>query len=59
VADGVRPQAAAVVRRCRQDGKAVCLLSGDEQHAVLAVARQLGIDNALGGQLPAAAPRWR
>jgi Cu2+-exporting ATPase len=47
----VRAKAAEVVRPFRRNGKAVILLS-DEHEAVQAVAGQLGIDYALGGQLP-------
>jgi Cu2+-exporting ATPase len=51
-ADGVRPEAAEVVGRFQQCGKAVVLLSGDEPQAVRAVAAQLGITHAQGWQLP-------
>jgi Cu2+-exporting ATPase len=52
LADGLRPEAAAVVRRFHDAGKQVVLLSGDQQDTAQAVAAQLGIDTALGGQLP-------
>jgi P-type Cu2+ transporter len=52
LADGVRPEAQDVVRRFHEAGKKVVLLSGDQQEAALAVAGQLGIDEALGGRLP-------
>lgn len=52
LADGLRPDAAEVVRRIRDSGKAVILLSGDEQHAAGAVAAELGIPTAIGGKLP-------
>jgi Cu2+-exporting ATPase len=52
LADGVRPEAADVVRRFRQRGQTVMLLSGDEQQAAHDVAMQLGIGFAAGGQLP-------
>ncbi|WP_306397909.1 heavy metal translocating P-type ATPase [Telluria beijingensis] len=52
LADGLRPEAAEVVRRIRAGGKAVVLLSGDEQHAAQAVAAELGIPTAIGGKLP-------
>jgi Cu2+-exporting ATPase len=52
LADGVRPEAGDVVRRFHQAGKKVVLLSGDQQEAAQEVARQLGIDEALGGRLP-------
>jgi len=52
LADGVRPEAAEVVRRFRQAGKTVVLLSGDDAQAAQGVAAQLGIEMAEGGQLP-------
>ncbi|OON62415.1 cation transporter [Massilia sp. KIM] len=52
LSDGLRPEAAAVVRRFRDGGKTVVLLSGDDQHAAQSVAAQLGITTALGGCLP-------
>lgn len=53
LSDGLREEAAAVVRRFQRGGKTVILLSGDDQGAASAVARQLGIENAFGGRLPA------
>jgi len=52
LADGLRQEAAEVVRRIRASGKTVVLLSGDEQHAAQAVAVRLGISTAIGGKLP-------
>ena len=52
LADTLRPEAAEVVQRFGEDGKDVVLLSGDASPAVAAVAAQLGIGTALGGQLP-------
>lgn len=52
LADGLRPEAREIVRRFHQAGKTVVLLSGDQQEAASAVAAELGIDEALGGQLP-------
>jgi Cu2+-exporting ATPase len=52
LADGVRNEAQDIVERFHAAGKKLVLLSGDEPQAVRAVARQLGIDEALGGQLP-------
>jgi Cu2+-exporting ATPase len=52
LADGVRVEAQDIVERFHAAGKKIVLLSGDEPQAVHAVARQLGIDEALGGQLP-------
>jgi Cu2+-exporting ATPase len=53
LADGLREEAPEVVRRFQRAGKTVVLLSGDDQGAVNAVARQLGIASAFGGRLPA------
>lgn len=52
LADSVRPEAHEIVDRFRQSGKTVVLLSGDDPSTVTAVAHELGIDEALGGQLP-------
>jgi Cu2+-exporting ATPase len=52
LADGLRPEARAVVERFRAAGKQLVLLSGDRQQSAEAVAGQLGIGTALGGQLP-------
>ncbi len=53
LSDGMREEAAEVVRRFQEGGKTVILLSGDDQAATSAVARQLGIGSAFGGRLPA------
>ncbi|MFL6672684.1 MAG: heavy metal translocating P-type ATPase [Massilia sp.] len=52
LADEVRPEAAAVVRRFQQCGKHVILLSGDDRQAAQDVAARLGITSVEGGQLP-------
>jgi Cu2+-exporting ATPase len=52
LADGIRPEAADVVRHFKQRGKAVVLLSGDEPQAAQAVASQLGMDGCEAGRLP-------
>jgi len=52
VADALRPEAGAIVRRFEAAGKQVVLLSGDAVPAARAVAARLGIREALGGQLP-------
>ena len=54
IADAIRPDAGEVVRQCQRRGQHVILLSGDAQPVADYVARQLRIDTALGGQLPAA-----
>jgi Cu2+-exporting ATPase len=52
LADGLRPDAAVVVRALQDSGKSVLLLSGDDDAAVRAVAARLGIKDARGRQLP-------
>jgi Cu2+-exporting ATPase len=52
LADHVRPEAQAVLRRLREDGKRVLILSGDTASAVEAVARRLGIDAFEAGLSP-------
>lgn len=53
LSDALREEAREVVRRFQRGGKTVILLSGDDQAATAAVARQLGIASAFGGRLPA------
>ncbi len=53
LADALRADAADVVRRFQRRGQSVILLSGDHRSVADGVARQVGIDTALGGQLPA------
>lgn len=50
--DALRPGARRVVAELRRLGKTVCLLSGDRTAAVQRMARELGIENALGGASP-------
>ncbi|AXA93317.1 heavy metal translocating P-type ATPase [Massilia sp. YMA4] len=52
VSDSLRPDAQQTVDRFRAKGKQVVLLSGDRQALADQVARQLGIDIALGDCLP-------
>jgi Cu2+-exporting ATPase len=51
-ADGLRPDAAETVRRLRQSGKRVVLLSGDRPRVVAAAAATLGIGEWHGGCAP-------
>ncbi|HSO07656.1 MAG TPA: heavy metal translocating P-type ATPase [Pelomicrobium sp.] len=51
--DTLRPDAADGVARLRRQGVRVALLSGDRPEAVAAVARELGIDEAIGAATPA------
>jgi heavy metal translocating P-type ATPase len=51
--DGTRPEAARMVEKLRANGKRkVVLLSGDNSEVVNKVAREVGIDDAVGGLLP-------
>ncbi|MDY7578989.1 heavy metal translocating P-type ATPase [Herbaspirillum sp. RTI4] len=52
LADGVRTDAAAVVRYFRSLGKTVILLSGDAQMVAQKIGDSLGIAHALGDHLP-------
>ncbi|MBM3749557.1 MAG: cation-translocating P-type ATPase [Acidimicrobiia bacterium] len=52
--DVLRPEAAATVTALRAQGHAVSLLSGDQPHAVSAMAAAAGIADARGGLLPLA-----
>ncbi|MBZ2207404.1 heavy metal translocating P-type ATPase [Massilia soli] len=51
--DALRADALALVRQFQRAGKEVILLSGDQQGVTDAIAGELGIARALGGQLPA------
>ena len=51
--DGTRPEAARMVEKLRAGGKRkIVLLSGDNSEVVKKVAREVGIDDAVGGLLP-------
>lgn len=50
--DQIRPEAKQVVSELKALGLEVSLLSGDNPEVVAAVAKALGIEKALGGQLP-------
>ena len=52
LADSMRPEAAHIVQNIQALGIDVTLLSGDNPTVVTTVAQQLGIQHALGGQLP-------
>jgi P-type E1-E2 ATPase len=51
--DGTRPESAAIVRELQANGRRkIILLSGDSPEVVAKVAREVGIDKAVGGLLP-------
>ncbi|WP_292834146.1 heavy metal translocating P-type ATPase [Microbacterium sp.] len=52
VADTVRPDSAAAVRRLRDLGLSIILLTGDSSGAAAAAARVAGIDDVISGVLP-------
>uniref|UniRef100_B8DNG4 P-type Cu(+) transporter n=1 Tax=Nitratidesulfovibrio vulgaris (strain DSM 19637 / Miyazaki F) TaxID=883 RepID=B8DNG4_NITV9 len=52
VADPLKPEAPAVVRRLRDMGVRVVMLTGDNRRTALAVARQAGIDDVRAEVLP-------
>lgn len=53
LADGLRPESPAVVRRLRAAGLRVIMLTGDNARTATAVARLAGIDEVAAGLLPA------
>lgn len=53
LADGLRPESPAVVRRLRAAGLRVIMLTGDNARTAAAVARLAGIDEVAAGLLPA------
>jgi Cu+-exporting ATPase len=52
IADAIRPEAAAAVRRLRAMGLEVWMLTGDRRETAEAIARQAGIDNVLAEVMP-------
>ena len=53
LADGLRPESAAVVKRLRGMGLRVVMLTGDNARTAAAVAKLAGIDEVAAGLLPA------
>ncbi len=52
LADQVRPEAQMAIAALRSEGLRVVMLSGDNERAAQAVARQVGIDEVVAGVLP-------
>jgi Cu+-exporting ATPase len=52
VGDTLKPTAASAIARLRARGIRTMILSGDNSGAVARVARELGVDQAVGGVLP-------
>ena len=52
IADTVKPSSEAAVRRLRQLGLDVVMLTGDQEATARAIAAQVGIDNVVAGVLP-------
>jgi heavy metal translocating P-type ATPase len=58
IADVLRSEAKNAVAAMRQMGLKVVLLSGDTQGATSSIARDLGVDEAVGGLLPEQKAKW-
>ena len=58
IADVLRPEAKAAVAALRGMGLKTILLSGDTQGVTTAVARDLGVDEAVGELLPEQKAKW-
>ncbi|KPQ26816.1 MAG: Cu2+ exporting ATPase CopA, partial [Halomonas sp. HL-93] len=52
ISDPLRDDAAAAVKRLKEDGLTVIMLTGDNPHTAAAIARQVGIDDYRAGLLP-------
>ncbi len=52
LADVLRPESASVVRRLKEAGLRVVMLSGDNERTARAIAREAGIDEVVAGVLP-------
>jgi Cu+-exporting ATPase len=52
IADAIRPEAATAVKRLRDMGLAVWMLTGDRRQTAEEIARQAGIDNVLAEVMP-------
>ncbi|MEM9425838.1 MAG: heavy metal translocating P-type ATPase [Pseudomonadota bacterium] len=52
VADPIKPGSALAIEALRKRGLRVAMISGDSQAAAEAVAREVGIDEVIGGVLP-------
>jgi Cu+-exporting ATPase len=52
IADTIKPEAAAAVKRLRAMGLEVWMITGDRQEVAERVAREVGIDTVLAGVMP-------
>ncbi|MFC1777966.1 heavy metal translocating P-type ATPase [Pseudomonadota bacterium] len=52
VADPIKPESAAAIKRLQADGLKVVMVTGDNSHTAQAVARQVGIDEVRAEVLP-------
>ena len=49
IADPIKPTTPDAVRRLKEDGLKLIMLTGDHQHTAQAIARQLDIDHVIAG----------
>ncbi|WP_433964980.1 heavy metal translocating P-type ATPase [Tunturiibacter gelidiferens] len=52
VADTIKPSSIAAVRRMRDEGLRVVMLTGDKERTARAIAQRVGIDEVIAGVLP-------
>lgn len=52
IADPVREDSVAAIKRLKKMGINVVMITGDNQHTAAAVARQVGVDNFIAGVMP-------
>lgn len=52
VADVIKPEAREIIRRLKESGKAVWLVTGDKESTARAIAAQAGIENVVSDVLP-------
>lgn len=52
IADPIRQDSVAAIKRLKKTGLNVIMLTGDNPHTAAAVARQVGVDNFIAGVMP-------
>jgi len=53
VSDTIKANAAEAIRRLHAEGLRVVMVTGDNEHAARAIAREVGVDEVIAGVLPA------